>query len=715
MFLIHRHHYTSMRFAPFRLRPTATPAILRANSLIHRYGRLGRIEEAERIFHAMPERTVVSFNALIAAYFLNHLPLCARHLFDRMPLRNTASYNAMLSGLLRCPRRLAEARALFDSIPHPNVVTWTSMIRGYVQHGLVAEAEELFLRMPERNVVSWTVMLGGLIQDCRINDARQLFDRMPEKDVVAWTNMVSGYCIAGRIAEARELFDEMPRRNVVSWTAMISGYLQNLQVDVARKLFEVMPERNEVSWTAMITGYTQAGRVGEAAELFWRMPEKLLAVCNAMILGFGQHGMVEEARKVFDGMVDRDDGTWSAMVKTCEQNGLEMEALDNFRQMQMNGIQPNFASIISVLSVCASLAILDLGREVHAALVRSHFNDDVFVVSALATMYVKCGELVKARKVFDKFDAKDVVMWNSMITAYAQHGLGEEALNIFNDMRDIGMVPNEISYIGVLLACSYSGKIKEGREIFESISSNPLVELRAEHYACMVDLLGRAGLVDEAMNLIKKMPMQADAVVWGALLGACRTHRNTDIAEIAAKKLLHLEPGNAGHYVLLSNIYASSGRWEDVAELRKVMSSRKVSKSPGCSWIEFDKKVHMFTSGDMLAHPEHAILSGMLEKLDGLLKEAGYFPDGAFVLHDVDEEQKAHNLRYHSERLAVAFGILKIPEGLPIRVMKNLRVCGDCHSAVKLIAKITGREIILRDANRFHHFKSGSCSCRDYW
>ncbi|WOL06698.1 hypothetical protein Cni_G15432 [Canna indica] len=419
-----------MRIPPLRLRPTATPAILRANSLIHRHGRLGRIDDAEKTFHAMPERTVVSFNVLIAAYFFNYLPHRARHLFDRMPQRDTASYNAMLSGLLRSPRHLPEARALFDSIPHPNVVSWTSMIRGYLQHGRVAEAEELFLRMPERNVVSWTVMLGGLIHDGRIDDARRLFERMPEKDVVAWTTMISGYCMAGLTAEARELFDEMPRRNVVSWTAMISGYAQNLQVDVARKLFEVMPERNEVSWTAMITGYTQAGQ----------------------------------------------------------------------------------------------------------------------------------------------------------------------------------------------------------------------------------------------------MPMEADAVVWGALLGACRTHRNTDIGEIAAKKLLHLEPGNAGHYVLLSNIYASSGRWDDVSELRKVMSLRKVSKSPGCSWIEFDKKVHMFTSGDMLAHPDHALIIGLLEKLDGQMKEAGYSPDGAFVLHDVDEEEKTHNLRYHSERLAVAFGILKIPEGLPIRVMKNLRL-----------------------------------------
>lgn len=558
-------------------------------------------------------------------------------------------------------------------------------------------------------------MLGGLIQDDRIDDARRLFDQMPEKDVVTWTAMVSGYCAVGRTTDGRELFDNMPKRNVISWTSMISGYSQNLQLDLARKLFEVMPERNDISWTAMITGYTQSDRVKEAAELFQMMPEKSVVACNAMILGFGQHGMVKEAKKVFNEMVERDDGTWSAIVKICEQNGLQVEALAYFRRMQMNGMRPNFASIVSALVVCSSLAILNLGREVHAALVRSHFNEDVFIVSALLTMYVKCGELVKAKIVFDNFDRKDAVMWNSMITAYAQHGLGEKALGVFDDMRVVGMVPDEITYIGVLLACSYAGKVKEGQEIFQSMSSNHLVELRIEHYACMVDLLGRSGRVIEAVNLIKEMPMDADAVVWGALLGACRMHRNAEIAEVAAKKLVHLEPGNAGHYVLLSNIYASSGRWEDVAELRKVMSSRNVSKSPGCSWIEFNKKMHMFTPGDVSAHPEHAVIMNKLEHLDAEMKKAGYSPDGAFVLHDVDEEEKAHNLRYHSERLAVAFGILKIPEGLPIRVMKNLRVCGDCHSAIKLIAKITMRTIILRDTNRFHHFQEGFCSCRDYW
>ncbi|CBI39641.3 unnamed protein product, partial [Vitis vinifera] len=251
-------------------------------------------------------------------------------------------------------------------------------------------------------------------------------------------------------------------------------------------------------------------------------------------------------------------------------------------------------------------------------------------------------------------------MWNSIITGYAQHGLVEEALQVFHEMCSSGMATDGVTFVGVLSACSYTGKVKEGLEIFESMKSKYLVEPKTEHYACMVDLLGRAGLVNDAMDLIQKMPVEADAIIWGALLGACRTHMNMNLAEV-------------------------------------------------------EKRVHMFTGGVSTKHPELSSIMKMLEKLDGMLREAGYYPDSSFVLHDVDEEEKVRSLGHHSERLAVAFGLLKVPEGMPIRVMKNLRVCGDCHSAIKLIAKITGREIILRDANRFHHFKDGFCSCRDYW
>lgn len=564
-------------------------------------------------------------------------------------------------------------------------------------------------------MVSWTVMLGGLLKDSRVEDARKLFDMMPVKDVVAVTNMIGGYCEEGRLEEARALFDEMPKRNVVTWTTMVSGYARNRRVDVARKLFEVMPERNEVSWTAMLMGYTHSGRMREASEFFDAMPMKPVVACNEMIMGFGFDGDVDRAKAVFEKMRERDDGTWSAMIKVYERKGFELEALGLFARMQREGAALNFPSLISVLSVCASLASLDHGRQVHARLVRSEFDQDLYVASALITMYVKCGDLLRAKWIFNRYPLKDVVMWNSMITGYSQHGLGEEALNVFRDMCLSGVPPDDISFIGVLSACSYSGKVKEGREIFESMKCKYQVEPGIEHYACMVDLLGRAGQVNDAMEIVEKMPMEPDAIVWGSLLGACRTHMKLDLAEVAVEKLAQLEPKNAGPYVLLSHMYASKGRWEDVEVVREKIKTRSVIKLPGYSWIEVEKKAHMFVGGDNNCHPEQPIIMKMLERLDGLLRDAGYSPDHSFVLHDVEEEEKTHSLGYHSEKLAIAYGLLKVPEGMPIRVMKNLRVCGDCHSAIKLIAKVTGREIIVRDANRFHHFKDGYCSCKDFW
>lgn len=689
-------------------------APISANSQISYYGRLGQIENARKVFDEMAHKSTTSWNSIIAAYFQNKQPNEALKLFEKMPERNIVSFNGLVSGFVK-NRMVKEARKVFDTMPERNVVSWTSMVRGYVEEGSVSKAEALFWQMPERNVVSWTVMLGGLIQDCRIDEARRVFDMMPMKDIVARTSMIGGYSREGRVAEAREIFDEMPRRNVISWTTMISGYVLNKKVDIARKLFEVMPEKNEVSWTAMLMGYTQCGRMEDASQLFNAMPMNSVACCNAMILGFGQNGEVHKARKIFNKMREKDDGTWSAMIKVYERKGFELEALKLFASMQRKGIRTNFPCLISILSVCSSLGCLHHGRQVHAQLFRSQLDDDVYVSSVLITMYIKCGDLIKAKLVFDRFSPKDVVMWNSIITGYAQHGLGNEALQVFDEMCSSGIETDDITFVGVLSACSYTGKVERGLEIFESMKVKYLVDPQAEHYACVVDLLGRAGRLNEAMDMITKMPFEPDAIIWGSLMGACRTHMNMDLAEIAAKKLLVLEPKNAGPYILLSNIYASKGLWGDVAKLRRDMRSRNVSKSPGCSWVEVEKQVHMFTGGESTPHPEHTLIVKMLEKLGGLLKEEGYCPDGSFVLHDVDEEEKVHSLRHHSEKLAIAYGLLKIPEGSPIRVMKNLRVCGDCHSAIKLIAKVTGREIILRDANRFHHFKDGSCSCGDYW
>jgi pentatricopeptide repeat protein len=329
-------------------------------------------------------------------------------------------------------------------------------------------------------------------------------------------------------------------------------------------------------------------------------------------------------------------------------------------------------------------------------------------------MYSKCGSIEDAFQTFDVMSERNVISWNAMIAGCAQHGCGKEALKLFAQMPQAGIEPDHISFVSALSACSHSGLVDEGLQLFDSMCRDYCIAPREVHYACMIDLLGRAGRLDEARDFMKTIPFAPDAYVWGALLGACRLYGNIDLGKHAAECLFQLEPHNAAKYVLLSNIYAAAGRWDDVAKVRKIMKDRGVQKQPGCSWIEVKNKVHTFMVEDK-SHPQTEEIYSTLEELARQMEAAGYVPDTNFVLHDVEMEQKEHSLYHHSEKLAIAFGLISTLPGLPVRIIKNLRVCGDCHTATKFISKIVEREIIIRDANRFHHFKDGLCSCGDYW
>ncbi|KAG2598795.1 hypothetical protein PVAP13_5KG395100 [Panicum virgatum] len=352
--------------------------------------------------------------------------------------------------------------------------------------------------------------------------------------------------------------------------------------------------------------------------------------------------------------------------------------------------------------------------QLHSRLIKAGYGVGCFVGNALLAMYFKCGNMEEAHNAFEEMEERDVVSWNTMIAGYARHGFGKEALEVFDTMRKTSTKPDDITLVGVLAACSHSGLIEKGVSYFYSMHHDFGVTAKPEHYTCMIDLLGRAGRLDEAVSLMKDMPFEPDSTMWGALLGASRIHRNSELGRSAAEKIFELEPENAGMYVLLSNIYASSGKWRDVDKMRAMMYERGVKKVPGFSWIEVQNKVHTFSVGDCV-HPEKEDIYAFLEDLDMRMKKAGYISATDMVLHDVEEEEKEHMLKYHSEKLAVAYGILKIPPGRPIRVIKNLRVCEDCHTAFKYISAIEGQLIILRDSNRFHHFRDGSCSCGDYW
>ncbi|KHN12612.1 Pentatricopeptide repeat-containing protein [Glycine soja] len=338
----------------------------------------------------------------------------------------------------------------------------------------------------------------------------------------------------------------------------------------------------------------------------------------------------------------------------------------------------------------------------------------LFVANCLIDMYSKSGDVDTAQIVFDNMPQRNAVSWTSLMTGYGMHGRGEDALRVFDEMRKVPLVPDGITFLVVLYACSHSGMVDHGINFFNRMSKDFGVDPGPEHYACMVDLWGRAGRLGEAMKLINEMPMEPTPVVWVALLSACRLHSNVELGEFAANRLLELESGNDGSYTLLSNIYANARRWKDVARIRYTMKRTGIKKRPGCSWIQGRKGVATFYVGDR-SHPQSQQIYETLADLIQRIKAIGYVPQTSFALHDVDDEEKGDLLFEHSEKLALAYGILTLHPRAPIRITKNLRICGDCHSAITYISKIIEHEIILRDSSRFHHFKNGSCSCKGYW
>ncbi|XP_008797547.2 pentatricopeptide repeat-containing protein At4g02750 [Phoenix dactylifera] len=723
---------------------TSDAEILRWNKAITDHMRHGRCDAAADLFDRMPRRSTVSWNTMISGYIANGRFPVALRVFAAMPRRDAVSWNTMIHGHV-CNRDLASARRLFDEMPEKDTVSWNTMISAYAGSGLVELAQDMFDRTPNRNAiswngllaayvgngrleaarqlfdsnphwetVSWNAMIAGYAQRKRMAEARQLFDRMPQRDVVSWNTMISGYAQSGDMAEAKRLFDGSPYKDVFTWTAMVSGYAQNGMLDEARKMFDKMPERNSVSWNAMIAAYVQCRRMDEAEELFNSMPCRNVNSWNTMITGYAQAGMIERAREMFDMMPQRDSVSWAAMIAGCSQGGFSEEALRLFVGMGRSRERMNRSSFTCVLSTCADIAMLECGTQVHGRLVKAGYGMGCFVGNALLAMYCKCGSIDEAYKAFNEMAERDVVSWNTMIAGYARHGFGKEALEIFDMMRATNTKPDDITMVGVLSACSHAGLVDKGIAYFYSLHRDFGITAKPEHYTCMIDLLGRAGRLADAEALIREMPFEPDASMWGALLGASRIHRNTKLGERAAERIFEMEPDNAGMYVLLSNLYASSGKWTDVDKMRVMMQERGVRKVPGFSWIEVKNKVHTFSVGDSV-HPDKEKIYSFLEELDVKMKKAGYVSATEMVLHDVEEEEKEHMLKYHSEKLAVAFGILNVPPGRPIRVIKNLRVCEDCHNAFKHISAIENRLVILRDSNRFHHFSGGSCSCGDYW
>ncbi|GLT59764.1 hypothetical protein SLA2020_325650 [Shorea laevis] len=554
-----------------------------------------------------------------------------------------------------------------------------------------------------------------------LQSALALFDVMPLKNIMSCNILINGYLQIGDLDGARQVFDEMTERNIATWNAMLAGFIQFEHNEEGLRLFREMRE-----WQFMPDEYALGsvlrGCAGLRVLFAGRQVHGHLIKCGFevnLVVGsslahmYMKCGSLEEGEKVIKSMPIRNVVAWNTLIAGKAQKGCSENILVEYNMMKLSGFWPDKITFVSVISSCSDLATLGQGQLIHAEVIKNGSSSVNGVISSLISMYSKCGCLEGSVKAFSECEEPDTVLWSSMIAAYGFHGQGEEAIKLFEKMEQEELEPNDVTFLSLLYACSHCGLKEKGLKIFDLMQKYGL-KPGVQHYTCVVDLLGRSGCLDKAEVTIRSMPVQADAIIWKTLLSACKIHKKADMAKRVAIEVLRLDPQDSASYVLLSHIHASAKMWQDVSAVRKSMRDRRVKKEPGISWLEIKNKIHQFCIADKF-HPQSEEINLYLKELTSDMKLRGYIPDTASVLHDMDNEEKEYNLTHHSEKLAIAFALMNTPPDTPIRVMKNLRVCSDCHVAIKFISEIKNREIIVRDASRFHHFKDGKCSCGDYW
>ncbi|KAK3165997.1 hypothetical protein QOZ80_1AG0040270 [Eleusine coracana subsp. coracana] len=569
--------------------------------------------------------------------------------------------------------------------------TANHVLLAYADLGDFPSAHVLFERIPKRNVMSWNILIGGYIKNGDLGTARKLFDEMPDRNVATWNAMVAGLANSELNVEGLEFFlamrregmqpDEFGLGSVLRCCAGLRDIMSGRQVHayVVRSGLD----RDMIVGCSLAHMYMRCGFLGGGEAVLRALPSLNSVSCNTMIAGRTQNGDTEGA-------------------------------LEYFCMMRGAGVEANAATFVSAISSCSDLAALAQGQQVHAQAIKAGFDHVVPVMTSLVHMYSRCGCLADSERACCGYSGSDLVLSSAIISAYGFHGHGQKAVELFKQMINGGIEPNEVTFLTLLYACSHSGLKDEGMDCFELMTKAYGLQPSVKHYTCIVDLLGRSGCLNEAETLILSMPVCPDEVIWKTLLSACKTHKNFDMAERVATRVIELDPYDSASYVLLSNIRATSNRWEDVSKVRKTMREQNVKKEPGVSWVEFKGQVYQFCTGDK-SHARQREIDQCLDEIMAKIRQCGYAPDMSMVFHDMEDEEKETSLVHHSEKLAIAFALLNLPEGVPIRVMKNLRVCDDCHVAIKLMSKVIGREIVVRDVSRFHHFRDGNCSCGDYW
>ncbi|XP_004289150.1 PREDICTED: putative pentatricopeptide repeat-containing protein At3g11460 [Fragaria vesca subsp. vesca] len=645
-------------------------------------------------------------------------------------LHNTYLTTKLAAFYANCGQ-MPQAHLLFDSVLFKNSFLWNFMIRGYACNGFGLESIVMYREMVNLGSKGDNFTYPFVLKACGDLLAVEIGKRVHGEVVVSGfaSNLYVGnallamYSKFGEMGYAYQVFDKMPERDLTTWNTMVSGYVRNGDPREALAVFERMGRfgvrADGTSLLGVVSGCGElvALKLGKAVHAYvvlnggevWN--EFLM---NALIEMYWKCRCVAYSRRLFERVEVKDTVSWNTMIRGYERSGDAFESLRLFCLMVVEGVEVDEVTTVTVLTSCDQISALQFGMSVHSYLVRKGFGANVMVGTALIDMYSKCGSLSCSRRFFYDMPRKNLVSWSAMISGYGAHGRGEEAISCYHELIANKFTPDEGLLTSVLTACSHAGLVNEGKDMFNRMTREYRVKPTVAHYSCLVDLLGRAGCLDEAYELIKTMDVEPSSDIWAALLSACRLHRNVKLAEISAQKIFEMNPKGVGSYICLSNIYAAEKRWDDVERVRAMVRKKGLKKPPGCTFVELDKMVHRFLVGDK-SHPQTEDIYAKLRDLNLRLREVGYKPDTTSVLYDVEEEVKEKMLWDHSERLAIAFALINTSPGTTIRITKNLRVCVDCHTVTKMISKFTTREIIMRDNHRFHHFRDGICSCGDYW
>ncbi|XP_041002434.1 pentatricopeptide repeat-containing protein At3g14330 [Juglans microcarpa x Juglans regia] len=546
------------------------------------------------------------------------------------------------------------------------------------------------------------------------------------KNPILTSKFITLYSVCGLIDEARRVFQDGLKDEHVPesvWVAMAIGFSRNgyskEALFVYRGMLSRLVQPGNFAFSMALKACTDllefsTGRAVHA-QIIKCNEEADQVVNNALLRLYAECGCLDEVLRVFEEMPNRNLVSWNSLIAGYIRHEQVSESLGAFRRMQGEGIGFSWVTLTTVLPVCSQVTALNSGREIHAQIVKSTRKPDVPIINSLMNMYAKCGAIDYCRRVFEGMWSKDLTSWNTMLMGYAINGCIQDAVGIFNKMIESGIRPDPVTFIALLSGCSHGGLTEEGQRLFNKMRKHYGVSPTVEHYACLVDMLGRAGSIKEALEVVKLMPMRPSGSIWGSLLNSCRLHGKVSLGQVIAERLFEIEPSNQGNYVMLSNIYANAGMWDNVKAVREMMERRGMKKEVGCSWIQIKNRIHTFVAGGGYEFRNSAEYKKVWNELKNAMEVFGYVPRTDVVLHDVNEEIKAMWVCAHSERLATVFALIHTSTGMPIRITKNLRVCVDCHTWMKIVSRVTERVIVLRDTNRFHHFREGTCSCKDYW